>query len=220
MRKGEETKRQILDTAIDQFSKRGFSAVSIRDISGAVGIKESSVYNHYSSKKDILDAILLSYGEDLEKFLVSESIMQAGTDDNSVMGDAENFGAMSDEVFTGLATMLFRKMYLDERIHKLWQILSIERFNNAGMDELYRKYLFEDVLSYQTAIFSIMMQKGMIPKEDPELLAIEFYAPAFLLYQRHFATGFEDLSDDEKQRIENLFVRHVKRFRARMENPA
>ena len=76
MRRGEETKRQILDAAIEQFSKRGFTAVSIRDISGAVGIKESSVYNHFSSKQDILDAILLSYGEDLEKFLVSESIMK------------------------------------------------------------------------------------------------------------------------------------------------
>ena len=127
---------------------------------------------------------------------------------------------MSDEVFAGLATLLFRKMYLDERIHKLWRILSIERFNNGRMDDLFRKYLLEDVLTYQTAVFSLMMQKGMIPEEDPELLAIEFYSPAFLLYQRHFATGFEDLSGEEKQKIEDLFVRHVLRFRAGMEGKA
>jgi len=33
-------------------------------------------------------------------------------------------------------------------------------------------------------------QKGMSPQTDPELLAIEFNAPAFLLHRRHFAKVF------------------------------
>ena len=40
-------------------SKKGYDSVSIRTIASNVGIKESSIYNHYSSKKEILMSILI-----------------------------------------------------------------------------------------------------------------------------------------------------------------
>ena len=41
------TKERIIDQALDLFSRKGYDGVSVRDISGAVGIKESSLYNHF-----------------------------------------------------------------------------------------------------------------------------------------------------------------------------
>ena len=49
------TKDRILEIALDLFSKRGFSAVSIRDISSTVGIKESTIYYYFTNKQDIFD---------------------------------------------------------------------------------------------------------------------------------------------------------------------
>ncbi|WP_424359154.1 TetR/AcrR family transcriptional regulator [Methanocella sp. MCL-LM] len=51
------TKEKIFDAAVDLFAERGYEGVSIRDIAGAVGIKESSVYKHYASKDAILDSV-------------------------------------------------------------------------------------------------------------------------------------------------------------------
>ena len=48
------TKEKIMDSAILLFSDRGYELVSMRDIARTVGIKASSIYNHYPSKRDIL----------------------------------------------------------------------------------------------------------------------------------------------------------------------
>ncbi len=52
------TREKILDVAIDSIARRGFEAVSIRDIAREVGIRESSIYNHFKSKYEILDTII------------------------------------------------------------------------------------------------------------------------------------------------------------------
>ena len=57
---------KIFDVSIDLFSKFGYDGVSVRQIAGEVGIKESSIYNHYNSKEAILDSILNFY---IEKIL-------------------------------------------------------------------------------------------------------------------------------------------------------
>ena len=53
-RNGEETKKIILNSAIELFYKKGYDQVSIRTIADSVGIKGSSIYNHFKSKEDIL----------------------------------------------------------------------------------------------------------------------------------------------------------------------
>ena len=55
------TKGKILNAAIELFSERGFDKVSMRDIAGMVGIKAASIYNHFSSKRDILIFLYESY---------------------------------------------------------------------------------------------------------------------------------------------------------------
>lgn len=56
--RGGETKSRILATAIAQFAERGFEACTMRDIAAAVGIKAPAIYNHYSSKDDVLAAAM------------------------------------------------------------------------------------------------------------------------------------------------------------------
>jgi AcrR family transcriptional regulator len=56
--RGGETKSRILDTAITLFAERGFEACTMRDIAAAVGIKAPAIYNHYTSKEDVLAAAM------------------------------------------------------------------------------------------------------------------------------------------------------------------
>jgi AcrR family transcriptional regulator len=57
----QKTKEKIMDEAIKLFSERGYDSVSMRDIAANVGIKAASIYNHFSSKKDILKEIYTFY---------------------------------------------------------------------------------------------------------------------------------------------------------------
>ena len=58
-------KEKIFQVSIDLFSKYGYDGVSVRQIAREVGIKESSIYNHYSSKQAILNRILEYYVEEM-----------------------------------------------------------------------------------------------------------------------------------------------------------
>ena len=57
----DSTKERILFTSIHLFSQFGFNEVSMRSIAEEVGIKASSIYNHFESKQAILDAIYQFY---------------------------------------------------------------------------------------------------------------------------------------------------------------
>ena len=59
-----ERKKEIIGCAAMLFTEKGYSAVTMRDIAKAVGIKAASLYNHISSKEEILTYIIISLAEE------------------------------------------------------------------------------------------------------------------------------------------------------------
>ena len=55
---GPEGRRRILDEAAALFLARGYAETSLRGIAAAADMKAGSVYYHFSSKDDLLEAIL------------------------------------------------------------------------------------------------------------------------------------------------------------------
>ncbi|MGW4797658.1 TetR family transcriptional regulator [Nonomuraea sp. NPDC004297] len=51
----------ILATARDEFARRGYDATTMRDIAAALGTRPSSIYRHFTSKQDLLDAIVRNF---------------------------------------------------------------------------------------------------------------------------------------------------------------
>tara|TARA_R110002072_G_scaffold4384_6_gene30721 strand:- start:1839 stop:2408 length:570 start_codon:yes stop_codon:yes gene_type:complete len=56
-------KKEILSKAAKLFKKRGYSAVTMRDLADALNIKAASLYNHISSKQEILATIIIDIAE-------------------------------------------------------------------------------------------------------------------------------------------------------------
>ena len=52
----EETRRQILETALRLFRERGFDATTIRDIAGRAGLSLGAAYYYFNSKEAIVGA--------------------------------------------------------------------------------------------------------------------------------------------------------------------
>lgn len=57
-------KEEIIKTAAKLFKEKGYSAVTMRDLAAAMGMKAASLYNHITSKQDILKAIIVSLAEE------------------------------------------------------------------------------------------------------------------------------------------------------------
>lgn len=62
--KQETRKEEIVRVAAKLFKEKGYSAVTMRDLAKAMGIKAASLYNHINSKQDILNAIIISLAEE------------------------------------------------------------------------------------------------------------------------------------------------------------
>jgi AcrR family transcriptional regulator len=53
-----DTRRVILDAALDLFAERGYHATSVRALARTVGVRESALYHHFPSKEAILEAVI------------------------------------------------------------------------------------------------------------------------------------------------------------------
>lgn len=67
--KVETRKNEIIKVATKLFKKKGYSAVTMRDIAKSMGIKAASLYNHINSKQDILSTIIISLAEEFTQGL-------------------------------------------------------------------------------------------------------------------------------------------------------
>ena len=57
-RPGDTAREEILDASAELFTTRGFTNTSTRAIADAVGLRQASLYHHFATKDDILDALL------------------------------------------------------------------------------------------------------------------------------------------------------------------
>lgn len=62
------TKQRVLENAIHLFAEKGYTETTIRELALFVGVKESSIYNHFPSKNSILEFILNEYAEQISTF--------------------------------------------------------------------------------------------------------------------------------------------------------
>lgn len=56
--KGQRTARRIMDVGEELFARQGYDGTSLRQIASAAGLKEPGLYNHFSSKRALYEAIL------------------------------------------------------------------------------------------------------------------------------------------------------------------
>jgi len=68
----------ILREAAELFARQGVAATTVREIADAAGILSGSLYHHFASKDDIVDAIVSSFLDDLVSRY--DAVMAAGDD--------------------------------------------------------------------------------------------------------------------------------------------
>ena len=118
------TRKLIFDASIMLFSTKGYEEVSVRDIANAVGIKPASIYNHFSSKDEILETIYQHYkdrrldnrtDEDLLR-----TVIQTGTAHDVVAILNDSAFRFDEETRVRLILtmkIMLMRMYMDQRVN-------------------------------------------------------------------------------------------------------
>jgi AcrR family transcriptional regulator len=132
------TKERILMVSTVLFAEKGYEAVSVRDIADAIGIKGGSIYNHFSSKEVLWDAVLEHAA--LLYDLYIQSLEEALTSAVSLEEVLEIFYTEPKRLinlFTCFAfSLLFTDQFRDERAGVLFS----EKFMRFGID-FHKKWL-------------------------------------------------------------------------------
>jgi AcrR family transcriptional regulator len=200
------TKEKIMLEALNLFSVRGFEAVSVRDIARAVGIKESSLYNHFTNKQDIFDTILNEYSKRIEEFFYQIRITGEDKQFKADERTINMYRNMTSEQFAALAGQVFEYVFTDEINVKLRKMLTIEQYRSEKIAKIFRNISFDDSINFQAMLLDEMIKAGFLIKTDPYILALEFFSPAFLLFYKY--------DNDEKslKEAKELFMRHIRHF--------
>lgn len=186
-----DTKQRILSESLRLFSENGYDAVSVAEIASAVGIKAPSLYKHYKSKRDIFDSILKRMSE-ADGFYADENDMPNVDDD---------YNNVSLESIKTFSVAMFKHWTDDEFAARFRRMLSLERFKNSEMAELYKSYISSGPLDYMKEVFAGMNYS----ESDAGQLALSFYGPMFMLYTVY------DESENKKEIVSQAEM-HINKF--------
>lgn len=177
-------KDKIFDSSIDLFSQYGYDGVSIRQIASEVGIKESSIYNHYSNKQEILTTIL--------KYYVEEMV----SDDIPIEQASLNLDKGFDFFYEAGCDAFLSKLK-EDKMMKITRLLFIESYHNDEVRDFLKKSIIEAPVEGWMNLFNLMKSKDIIKKDCDvrQLSESFFYYGMFLLFE-HFILNYPE--DDEK----------------------
>lgn len=171
-----DTKERILITALKLFARDGYEAVSVRTISEELGMTKGALYRHYKNKRDIFDSIVNRMIE-IDAQRAKENKMPA--DKFETAPDTyRNTSIESIKIYT---IEQFRFWTEDEFASQFRKMLTLEQFHNAEMATLYSQCISAGPVLYMADVFRELIGKGILKDQNPKQLAIEYYAPMFLL---------------------------------------
>lgn len=195
-----DTKEKILLTALRLFARDGYEAVSVSTIAGELGMTKGALYKHYKNKRDIFDSIVeRMYRIDAERS--AQYDVPADTYD----ADAEAYKSVAWDSIRSFRTAQFVFWTEDDFARSFRRMLTLEQYRNPEMAELYHSCIVDGPVDYMRSIFGEMTASGVLTDVDPELLALEFYSPMFLLI------GASDIKQDRKKHLDML-NRHMEQF--------
>lgn len=190
------TKQRILDVGLKLFSNKGYDGVGVRDIAKELGIRESALYKHYRGKQDIFDNIVKQ---------IEERYEMENVNGESTYAAFEDMDNTRKEVFNLCITM-FRFYLTNDYGIQLRRMLTIEQYRNTTAGTMFRDLIINRGLEYITEKFQSLIKQGIYQDEAADIMAMQFYAPLYLLLSK-----YDGLVDEYEKAIEQI-EKHLLQF--------
>jgi AcrR family transcriptional regulator len=147
--KDAETRRnENLDRAEDLFFRKGFDQTSTNDILDAVGIARGTLYYHFRSKEEVMDALILRYGERYMKTAAAIS------EDMSI--------PLIERIFRVIGSMRFQEENKED------VLAHVHKPQNALMHQKLHRMTIEHMLPIFTRLVNEGIGEGIFETPFPE----------------------------------------------------
>lgn len=174
------TKEEIFDAAVKMISESDYDSINLRELAGQVGIKAASIYNHFSSKQEILDLIYSYYRENFNIYRKNDAeiknIIDSGSKDDIIDAFAFTF---SDEnpkkrVRMVLITkIIYMRIFKDKTAHEIFSVVMVKEptaYIKGFLDYGIRSGRFEnfDTKAYSEILNGVRNMTGIKALSSPD----------------------------------------------------
>ena len=191
------TKKEIIEAALELFSVQGFEATSISQIAGAVGIRKASLYSHFDSKQAILDELVKEVLEQYAAHSIFAKTDWGKDSDNLPLTPYDSVQMIKGQI---------RYILHDPHISKARKMLVIEQFQNPELAKLQTKQNYSDVMEYFTGLVKQLIRQGVLAEDDPEIMAAQLCLPVSEWI------NLCDREPDRESEVMELVGKHIRQF--------
>lgn len=189
----EERKNEILDVAEELFAEKGFDNASTNDIINRIGIARGTLYHHFRSKEEILDAIV--------ERLTGEGISRA----KAIVAD-------KSIPFLERLTRAFLALSINSKASA--EVLDqIHRPQNALLHQKMQERLLDGVVPLVSRLIEEGNEDGLFDSKYPQEAA-----EMIMLYSTVAFDELAELTPEEKNRKGKAFICYTERILGSREN--
>lgn len=175
---GPGTRERIVAAAARIIVERGVGGLRIRELARAVGIREGSIYNHFSGRDDIIKALFQTVDSRLSPLGTVLDLSSAPPDQvDQVRGLIRSQGL--GFFLEGSCEHLIRHFNHDPEALRLIRAVLGARFHDASAKAAYEDVLHPDMVRVFGAFCRIAAEEGVLkagvrPESLAKLIAITF----------------------------------------------
>ena len=172
-----DRREQLIETAIDLFSQKGFKGTTTREIAAQAGVTEAVIFRHFATKEQLYKAIIDRKVNSplFEKWIAElREAMDRGDD---------------EAVIRRLLTAIIRTHQLDPRFERVMLYAALER-NEVAL--LYMCQVTESVATEFCEYFKRRQTEGGFVEMPPEAALLSVVGMAFHYAQITYIHGLKE----------------------------
>lgn len=188
VKEAEERKNEILDVAGRLFGEKGYDATSTNDILKEIGIARGTLYYHFKSKEEILDAMIDRMTE-------------------QILEKAKSIVKQTDIPVLQRFTMMMLALNISDGSFGHEILKQVHKPQNALMHQKIQEQLLSEVTPLIAALITDGISQGICQTDYPEEVAEMTFLYSY--------TAFDDLmeySEEEKKKKMAAFIYNLERL--------
>lgn len=181
------TKERLYHKALELFAKKGFEAVSVREITKSLGLNEASLYNHFKNKAALLEEIINRF---------ESKLVEPGFKKEMDHLPASNQENLAENLIKG-GLMFFEKT--DTEVMLVWRMLMISQYNHSTAKECLENLILTPPIEFFSNLVTQMQKKGRVRQNVDSRAAGRIIASIFFDYS--FRSNLESAWNEHSQKL-------------------
>lgn len=165
-----QTRQELLDAALQVFSRQGYQAARLQDIARVAGVTRGAIYHHFGSKAELFNTLM----------------DEASAQESGAVQAAIAEGGSLDTIMARILRYSLALLEEDQRLRQVFALSQVKAWDDPELAEVQRKRTEQTELLVNST--AAIMVEGIANGQLRAGLDATTVARAFIAYQNGVAT--------------------------------